>query len=124
MNIGSPSSWVHCLCAVLMLWRRAVHEVVRGPWAGELHAAIFELKRGRGVLILIPLHCLVVDQVGDVEKHLAGVHALTGDLLSQGQKHAMHLDGEGAGLGLALALTAGTLTQAGQILLTDRHIPS
>src|SRR5271170_2623570 len=110
---GSSSFLLRYLCAVLMLRCSAMHEVVRGPRAGELHAAVFELKCGRGVLVLIALHGLVVDKVGDIEKHLAGVHAFAGDLFGQRQEHAMHLDGEGSSLGLTLALTAGALAQAG-----------
>ena len=84
-----------------MLWRVAVDEVVWGPGAGELHAALLQLEGRGGVLILVALDGLVVDQVGDVEEHLAGLDALAGDFFREREKHAMHLDGNGAGFGLA-----------------------
>ncbi len=111
------------LSAVLVRGGGAMHKMVRRPGAGELHAAVFEFERGRGVLVLVALHCLVVDQVGDIKQHLASVHTLAGDLFGERKEHAMHLDGESTCLGLALALTAGALAQTGQVLLTNGHIP-
>ena len=59
------------LSGILLLRAGAMHEVIRGPGAGQLHATLFQLKGGRGVFILIPLDGLVVDEVCDVQKHLA-----------------------------------------------------
>src|SRR5258706_15267558 len=39
------------LGAVLMLRCSAMHKVIRRPGAGELHVAILQLLRGRGVLV-------------------------------------------------------------------------
>ena len=112
------------LGAVLVRRRGAVDEVIRRPRARELHAAVFEFERRRGVLVLVALHRLVVDKVGDIKQHLASVHALAGDLFGERKEHAMHLDGERTGLGLPLTLAAGALAKAGQILLADGHVAS
>ena len=55
----------------ILLGAGAMHKVVRRPGAGELHAALFEFESGRGVFILITLDGLVIDQMGDIQKHLA-----------------------------------------------------
>src|SRR5260221_13815762 len=99
-----------------------MHEVIRRPWARKLHAALFQLLRRRGVLVLVTLYGLVIDKVSDIQKHLARFHTLARNLFRQGKEHAMHLNRECAGLRLAFTLTAGTLTEAGQILLADRHV--
>jgi len=59
------------LSRVLLLCAGAVYKVVRRPGAGELHAALLQFKGGRGVFILITLDGLVIDQMGDIQKHLA-----------------------------------------------------
>ena len=55
----------------VLLCVRAMNEVVRRPWARELHTALFQLLRGRSVLVLVSLYGFVVDQMGDIQKHLA-----------------------------------------------------
>jgi len=61
----------------------------------------------------------VVDEVGDVEEHLAGAIALAGDLLVKRSEHAVHLHRNRAGPGLAFALLGGVFAQAGQVFLPD-----
>lgn len=100
----------------------AVNEMIRGPRARELHLALFHLQHRGCVFVLIALHRLVVDQMCDIEKHLAGIHSPAGDLLRKREKHTMHLDRKGPRLGLALALATGALAKTGQILLTHSHI--
>jgi len=101
---------------------RAVDKVIRRPWPGKLHPALLQLLRRRGVLVLVTFYRLVINQMSDVQKHLARIHPLAGDLLGDGQKHAVHLDRESARFGLALALSARALPQTGQVLLSDGHI--
>src|ERR1700694_648091 len=100
----------------------AMHEVVWRPGPGKLHPALLQLLRGRRVFVLVAFDRLVVDQVRDVQQHLARLHPLAGNLLRQREEHTMHLDGQGTRLGLALPLPAGSLPQAGQVLLPNRHI--
>ena len=85
----------------------AVNEVIWRPGSGELHAAVFQLDRGCGVAVLVAFDALVVDEVGDVEEHLAGAVALAGDFLVEGREHAVHGDRDGSGSGLAFALLGG-----------------
>ena len=61
----------HNVLGGVLLCAGAVHEMVRWPGAGELHAALFQLKGGRGVLILVALNRFVIDEVRDIQKHLA-----------------------------------------------------
>jgi len=56
---------------MLLLRTGTVHEMVRGPGTGELHPALLQLLGGRGVLILITLYRLVIDEMGDIQKHLS-----------------------------------------------------
>lgn len=100
----------------------ALNEVIGRPGARKLHLTFLHLLHRRCVLVLIALHRLVIDQVSDIEKHLAGVHAPAGDLFRQRKEHAVHLDRKRPRLGLALALTAGALAKTRQVLLTDGHI--
>ena len=79
------------LSAVLVL-RSPLHKVVRGPGAGELHTAVLQLLSGRGVFVLIAFDRFVIDQMRDVQQHLACVHPLAGDLFGKRQEHTMHLD--------------------------------
>ena len=54
----------------------AMHEVVWRPGARQLHPALLQLLSRRRVFILVPLYRPVIDQVGDIEQHLAGLHPL------------------------------------------------
>jgi len=97
----------------------AMHEMVGRPGSGELHLAVFQLDRRGGVPILVALNVFMVDEVGDVEKHLAGAIAFAGDFFVEGGEHAVHLHGDGACPGLAFALLGGVFAEAGQILPAD-----
>ena len=57
------------VCAVLR--RMPMHKVVRRPGTRKLHPALLQLQRRRRILVLVPLHRLVIDQVRDVQQHLA-----------------------------------------------------
>ncbi len=99
---------------------QAMHEVIRRPWPGELHVAVFQEQAGGGVFVLVAFDALVIDQMSDIEQHFAAVHALAGDFLIEWAEHAMHLGRNRAGLGLALALAAGNFSQVGEIFFADR----
>lgn len=48
-----------------------VDKVVWWPGSGELHVALAHHSAGGGEFVVVTLHTLAVDQVGDVEHHLA-----------------------------------------------------
>lgn len=121
-SLLSPWSSSGRMLVLMLMLVSALNEVIRRPGTGELHLAFLHLLHGRGVLVLVALDGLVVDQVGDIEKHLAGVHPPARDLFCQGKEHAMHLHRKRPRSGLAFPLTAGALTKARQILLSDGHI--
>ena len=94
-------------------------EVVWRPGAGELHLTVLEQFARGGELILVSLHAFCVDQMRDIQQHLAIVHGAAGDLFILWHEEALHLDGDGATLGLPLALSGSGLTQVGEVFLAD-----
>jgi len=101
----------------------AVHEMIWRPRPGKLHPALLHHLQRRGIFVLVPLNGLVVDQVGDIQQHLARVCPLAGNFLLQRGKHTVHLYRERTRPGLALTLAAGAFPQPGQIFLAHavRH---
>ena len=98
---------------------QALNEVVRGPRAGELHLAFLECFAGADELVHVALDALGLDEVGDIEQHLAVVHGATGDLFILGREEALHLDRDGTTFGLALALPGSSFPQVGEIFLAN-----
>jgi len=96
----------------------AVDEMIRRPGAGELHLAVAHHSAGGGELVLIALHVLAVDQVGDVEDHLAGLSEAAANFFIEGNEEAMHLEADGAGAGLAFALAGCRFAEIGEIATT------
>src|ERR1051326_8358795 len=82
----------------------ARHEVVRRPGAAQRHLAAFQLAQRAVVAVLIFLHCPVIDKVGDVDHHPAGIDALAADFGVERVEHLLHLHTEGPGLALTLAI--------------------
>jgi hypothetical protein len=70
-------------------------------------------------LVLIALDALALDEVRDVEDHLAGFGEATADFFIEGHEEAMHLEADGAGTGLTLALAGSGLAKIGEVLATD-----
>ena len=94
---------------------QAVHEMIRRPRAGELHLAVAHHGAGGGELVLIALHVFALDQVGDIENHLAGLGQAAAHFFIQGCKEAMHLEAYGAGAGLTFALAGCRFAEIGEI---------
>ncbi len=90
-------------------------EVIRRPGAGDLHLALFHGRCGSGELVLVTLNALAIDQMGDVEDHLAVFCQAAGDLFIEGTEETAHLEADGTATGLALALTGGVLAQVGKV---------
>ena len=59
----------------------AVDEVVRRPGPGNLHLAVAHGGTGAREFVLVALHALAIDQVGDVQHHLAAFSEPAADVL-------------------------------------------
>jgi hypothetical protein len=94
-------------------------EVVRRPWAGELHVALAHHGAGGSELVLVALDALAVDEVGDVEEHLATVGHAAADFFVERGEHAVHLEADGAGASLAFALAGGVFAEIGEVFFAD-----
>src|SRR5579864_3026313 len=79
----------------------ARHKVIGRPRTADDDIAVLQLTGGAGVAVLIALDGFLVDEMGDIDKHSAGVVLAAADLLLQGMEELVDLDREGAGLGLA-----------------------
>src|SRR2546428_3237590 len=66
----------------------ARQEVIRGPRPADRHFAVFQLLGSGAVAVLILLHALGVDQVGDVDQHSLGSDLLTADFFFQRVKRS------------------------------------
>ena len=96
-----------------------VDEVVGRPGARQLHEAFPHHGAGGGEFVLIPLDIFTVDEVGNVEDHLAVFGEAAADLFVEGHKQPVHLETDGAGTGLALAGAGSVFAQIGKILSAD-----
>jgi hypothetical protein len=100
--------------------------MVRRPGAGELHLAFPHHGAGSYELALIAFDVLAVDQMGNIQYHLAAFSQPAAYLFIQGQEEPVHLETDRAGARLALAGAGRALAQAGEILPSralDRHLP-
>src|SRR3569833_3579009 len=93
----------------------AVDEVIGGPWPRELHLAILHHRAGGLELVLVTLHALPLDEVGDVENHFAGFGEAAADFFVQRHKEPVHLEADGPGPCLALALTGSRLAEIREV---------
>jgi len=94
----------------------AVNEVVGRPWAGDLHLALAHDGACGGELVLVALNVFALDQVGDIEHHLAAFGQAAAYFFIQWHEEAVHLEADGAGTGLAFTGARGVLAQAAQVL--------
>ena len=97
----------------------AMNEVVGGPGTGELHLAILHHRAGGLEFVLIALDALAIDQVGDVENHLAGFREAAADFFVERSEESMHLEADCTGPGLALALAGRGFAEISEVLATD-----
>jgi hypothetical protein len=97
----------------------AMDEVIGRPGAGYLHLAILHHRAGGLEFVLVTLDALSLDEVGDIEDHLAGFGEAAADFFIERHEEAMHLEADGAGPGLALALAGCGLAEVGEVLATD-----
>jgi len=83
-----------------------VHKMVRRPGAGELHLALPHHGAGSCELALIAFDILPVDQMSDIQHHLAAFGQPAAYLFIQRQEEPAHLEADRAGSGLALTVRA------------------
>ena len=98
---------------------KAMDEVVGGPRAGELHVALAHHCAGGRELVLVALDVLAIDEVGDVEDHLAAFSEAAGDLFVEGHEEAMHLEADSTGAGLALASAGCGFAQVAEVFAAN-----
>jgi len=102
-----------------------MHEVIGRPRAGNLHLAIAQGGAGGGELVLVALHALAIDQVGNIQDHLPALGEPAADFLIQRIEEPVHLETDGPRACLALSLPHRILSQAGQVLAAHslgRHV--
>lgn len=104
-----------CRCWRMRWPCEPVNEVVRRPGAGELHVALAHQGAGAGEFVLVALYALAVDQVRNVQQHLAVVHQSAAHLFVERLEEPMHLETDGACSRLPFACARGVLSQMGQI---------
>ena len=92
-----------------------MHKMIRRPRAGELHLAVAHHRAGGGELILVALHVFAIDQMGDIENHLAGFGESAAYFFIEWHEEPMHLEADGAGAGLAFALAGCRFAKIGEI---------
>jgi len=92
-----------------------VDEVVGRPRSGKLQLALLHHGCGGGELVLVALDAFAINQVCDVQEHLAALGHPAADFFIQRREHAMHLETDSAGPGLAFPLTGGGFPEVGQV---------
>ena len=73
--------WRRSLRLRMTIAREPMDEVIGRPRARKLHLALAHHCAGGRKFVLVALHALAVDQVGDIEHHLAIVHQPAADFL-------------------------------------------
>jgi hypothetical protein len=94
-------------------------EVVRGPWAAHYDLNPGQMPGGHLVAVLVFLNFFVINKVGDIDKHSAGINFAATNVLVNRRKNLVDLDGEGTRLGLPLALPDRFFPQSAQILTAN-----
>jgi hypothetical protein len=92
--------------------------MIRRPRAGELHLAVAHHRAGGGEFVLVAFHVFAIDQMGDVENHLAGFGESAAYFFIEGHEEPMHLEADGAGPGLSLALAGCRFAEIGEVSAT------
>jgi len=74
---------------------------------------------GHLVAVLVLLYFFVINQVGDVYQHSAGINFAATNVLVKRGKNLVDLNGKGARLGLSLTLTNRLFPQLAQIFAAN-----
>src|SRR5438445_7189491 len=94
-------------------------EVIGWPWAAHHNFDPRQVPSCHLVAVLVFLYFFVVDQVGDVNQHTAGINLAAADILVKRGENLLDLDGESAGLGLALPLPHRFFPQLAEVFAAD-----
>src|SRR5260221_6946260 len=73
------------------------------------------------ISVLILLHLLVFDEMSDIDQHSALLGFAAADVLIEGIKDLVDLNGESTGLGLALPLSNRLFPELGKVVAANRH---
>ncbi len=90
-------------------------EMIGRPWARYLHLAIPQGGAGGSELVVVALHALAIDQMRNVQHHLAAFGKPAADFLIQWIEEPVHLEADRPRTRLALPLPHGVLSETGQI---------
>src|SRR5580658_9635878 len=91
--------------------------MVGRPWAGELQLTLLHHGAGGRELVLVALNAFAIDQMRNVEQHLAAFSHPAADFLVERREHAVHLEAYRSRPGLALALPGGVFAKVREVLL-------
>ena len=92
--------------------------MIRRPGAGELHLAVAHHRASGREFVLIALHIFAIDQMGDVENHLACFGESAAYFFIEGHEKPMHLEAHCAGPGLTFALPGCRFAEIGKVSAT------
>ena len=92
-----------------MVWR---------PWTAHDYLDPGQMARGHLITVLVFLNFFVINEVGNVDEHSAGVNLAAANVLVKWSKNLVDLNGKSAGLGLAFTLADGLFTQFAQVFAT------
>lgn len=95
--------------------REPVDEVIGRPRARALHLAFSHQSAGGQELVLVALDILAVDQVGNVQHHLAAFREPAAYFFIEGQKQPVHLKADCARARLPLPRAGRVLTQVAEV---------
>src|SRR5208337_2173466 len=84
-------------------------EMIRRPGSAHHHLAVLQLLGGRAIAVLVFFDGLAVNQVGDIEQHAVGIHALATHFFFERVKQLVYLHRQCTSLGLALAIPRSLL---------------
>jgi len=94
-------------------------EVVRGPRTAHYDFNPGQMPGSHLIAVLVFLNFFVINQVGDIDEHSAGINFAAANVLINGRKNLVDLDGESAGLGLTFPLADRFFPQPAQVFTAD-----
>jgi len=93
--------------------------VIWRPWTAHHNLNPGQVARGHLITVLVFLYLFVVDQVGYIDEHSAGVNLATANVLLERIENLVNLDRKSTGLSLALPLTHRFFAKFAEVFATD-----